>query len=132
MKGTRVQFNLTQAENNAIESLWRNSSIVIFPADKGGAIVVQNRSTYIEIVEEHLRSRGANGQPIYEQIDADISNVITEKVNNAIDEAQENGVIDIRTKDGLKVNNPKAGNLYCLPKIHKDPNSKRPPPLTNM
>ena len=128
MNGIRVRPNLTQAEKNAIESLRRNSSIVIFPADKGGAIVIQNRSTYIEVVEEHLKSRGANGQPIYEQIDADISNVITEKINNAIDEAMENGVIDANTKDGLKVNNPKAGNLYCLPKIHKDPNSKRPPP----
>ena len=37
-------------------------------------------------------------------------------------------VIDNDTACGLKVSNPKAGNLYCLPKIHKHPGSKTPPP----
>ena len=55
-------------------------------------------------------------------------NTITVKVNNSIDQAKENGAIDEDTKNGLKVHNPNAGNLYCLPKIHKKPGSKKPPP----
>ena len=37
-------------------------------------------------------------------------------------------VIDSDTADGLQVKNPKSGNLYCLPKIHKKPGDKKPPP----
>ena len=53
---------------------------------------------------------------------------MSRRVNNAIDEALLTRVIDKDTAEGLKVTNPKPGNLYLLPKIHKKPGSKKPPP----
>ena len=36
----RVRSNLTQEETEALDTLRRNQDIVIFPADKGGALVI--------------------------------------------------------------------------------------------
>ena len=40
-------------------------------------------------------------------------------MNHVIDEAKLSNVIDDNTAAYLKVKNPKPGNLYFLPKIHK-------------
>ena len=128
IKSKTVRSNLTTAEKEALESLRNNQSIVIFPADKGGALVIQNRSSYIETAKEHLEGISGNGEEIYQRLQSDCTSSISRRVNSAIDEAMLANVIDKDTADGLKVTNPKAGNLYCLPKIHKRPGSKKPPP----
>ena len=128
MKGRKVSSNLTPEEEEAIESLRRNKSIVIFPADKGGAIVIQNRENYIKTATEHLESLDSKGKRVYDEIRSDITKDIAIQVNHVIDEAKLQSVVDEDTAEGLKVVNPNAGNIYMLPKIHKDPKSRNPPP----
>ena len=89
--------------------------------------MIQNRTSYIESAKEHLKSKTST-EAIYQRLQSDCTPSISKRVNNAIDEAMLANVIDKDTADGLKVNNPKPGNLYCLPKIHKNPGSKKPPP----
>ena len=128
LKEKHVHSNLTKDEQEALRSLRENQSIVIFPADKGGALVIQNRSTYIDVVREHLESKTTTNENVYQRLQTDCTPSITKKVNNAINEAALLNVIDTDTAEGLKVRNPNPGNLYCLPKIHKTPGDKRPPP----
>ena len=128
MRGRYQRSNITQEEEEDIQSLRRNKNIVIFPADKGGGLVIQNRESYIKIVEEHLDLKDKDGNNVYQQLHSDITSDISKRVENAVDEALLLQVIDRDTADGLKVNSPKAGNLYCLPKIHKNPGSRSPPP----
>ena len=90
--------------------------------------MIQNRSSYIETAKEHLESISGNGEEVYQRLQSDCTPSISRRVNTAIDEAMLANVIDKDTADGLKVSNPKAGNLHCLPKIHKKPGSKKPPP----
>lgn len=45
---TSKKSNLTQLEQKALENLTNNDSIIIKPADKGGAIVVQNKGDYTQ------------------------------------------------------------------------------------
>ena len=124
----KVRSNLTEDEKKGLESLRKNTSIVIFPADKGGALVIQNRSSYIETAKEHLESKTGTGEEVYQRLQSDCTASMSKRVNAAIDEAMLTGVINSDTAEGLKVTNPKPGNLYLLPKIHKKPGSKKPPP----
>ena len=112
IQGKTVRSNLTNEEKEALESLRNNQSIVIFPADKGGALVIQNRSSYIETAKEHLESISGNGEEVYQRLQSDCTPSISRRVNTAIDEAMLAKVIDKDTADDLKVSNPKAGNLY--------------------
>ena len=90
--------------------------------------MIQNRDSYIEIAKEHLHSLDTCGNRVYEEIESDITNDISIQVNHAIDEAYLLNVIDSDTMQGLKIKNPNPANLYMLPKIHKDPDSRKPPP----
>ena len=128
IKANKTRSNLTEDEMKALESLRENSSIVIFPADKGGALVIQNRSSYIEIAKEHLESKTGTGEEVYQRLQSDCTASMSRRVENAIDEALLTKVIDNDTAEGLKITNPKPGNLYLLPKIHKKPGSRKPPP----
>ena len=94
MKGRKIHSNLTPEETQAIESLRKNKSIVILPADKGGALVIQNRSTYVEIAKEHLSSVDTGGNKVYEEVECDITKDISVQVNHVIDEAHLLNVID--------------------------------------
>ena len=129
----KVNANITSAEREAIQSLRSNDSIVIFPADKGGAVVIQNRHNYTDMAKEHLSSSTTEGENIYQQLSSDCTDDIAKVVNHGIDEAHLAGVIDDDTSSYLKVKNPKPGNLYFLPKIHKKPGDRNPPgrPICN-
>ena len=43
-----LKFNLTKEERSAKRSLSQNRDIIIKKADKGSAVVIQNRSDYIK------------------------------------------------------------------------------------
>ena len=128
LESRHVHSNLSQDELTALRSLRENQSIVIFPADKGGAVVIQDRSSYIDIVKEHLESKTTTNEDVYQRLQTDCTPSIAKKIDNAIQEAALLKVIDSDTAEGLKVKNSKPGNLYCLPKIHKKPGDPKPPP----
>ena len=85
------------------------------------------------MAKEHLDSTSSVGDPVYQQLSSDCTDDISKIVNHAIDEAKLDGVVDESTASYLKVKNPKAGNLYFLPKIHKKPGDRNPPgrPICN-
>ena len=58
--------NLTKEEYQAIKSLKHNSDIIIKPADKGSAIVVLDKQSYIQEGQRQL-----NDTKFYEQTDSD-------------------------------------------------------------
>ena len=70
---------------------------------------------------------------MYQQLRSNCTGDISKRVNTVIDEAKAANVIDDDTNKGLKIKDANVGNLYFLPKIHKDPNSKTPPggPICN-
>ena len=51
------RFNLTKKERQAIKSLSQNPNIIIKLADKGGAIVIQDKHKYIEECLRQLNNK---------------------------------------------------------------------------
>eukprot|EP00061_Rhincodon_typus_P009620 g33257.t1 len=64
-RAPEVPQNVTQAQHNAIRVRKTNVNIIIKPADKGGAIVIQNRTDYCKEAYQQL-----NNQEHYRQLPA--------------------------------------------------------------
>ena len=102
-----------------------NNDIVIFQADKGAAVVVQNRKDYLAEAYKQLNGTDENGSRVYEPVSTDPTSDFVIRVKEAVQEAHSKEVINTDTANYLKMENAQPGNIYFLPKIHKP---QRPPP----
>ena len=111
--------NLSSDEYKAIKELSSNTSIVIKPADKGGAVVIQDRSDYLN--EGYSQLKDSN---VYEKLDQcktdEFHNIICKFLEYTYKFDRE---ISKETYEYLTQFKPRTSRLYLLPKIHKQ---KRP------
>ena len=114
------QRNITKAESEAKTSLKNNSTIVIKKADKGSAVVVQNRCDYIS---EGLRQ--LNDPSFYQEKQINLTAAHNDKVRTKVTEMLTRGEISQKTADYLVLQCPRTAKFYLLPKIHTN---KTPPP----
>jgi hypothetical protein len=112
--------NITPTERIAIESLRNNKDIIIMPSDKGGAIVVQDRTDYLAEGYKQLSNK-----KYYQKMDRDLTADHAEQVNQFIDQMLTDGEIEVSVYNYLVSKEYRTPNLYLLPKIHKGIN---PPP----
>ena len=120
-----LRSNITRLEREAIKWLKGDNSIVIFQADKGAAVVVQNRKDYLAEAYKQLNGTDENGNKVYEHVATDPTSDFVIRPKEAVQEAISKGVINTDTADYLLMENAQPGNVYFLPKIHKP---QRPPP----
>ena len=106
--------NITPGERKAIQSLKNNSEIIIMPCDKGGAVVVQDRTDYLKEGYKQLSNKN-----FYSKLDRDCTAEHTKTINDFIDRLHLNGEIDISVYNYLVSRECRTPNLYLLPKIHK-------------
>ena len=124
MPKRHYQYNLTRIERTALNSLSKNQDLIIKKADKGSGIVVEDRLGYIRDGEQHLAD-----SCIYEKINLDPTESLTEAVDQLVRQLHGKGVIDTVTKDYLSFGTarvPRTQQLYFLKKIHKNPVAVRP------
>ena len=114
-----LRSNITRLEREAIKSLKRDNSIVISQADKGAAVVAQNRKDYLAEAYKQLNGTDENGTKVYEHVATDPTSDFVIRVKEAVKEAHSKGVINTNTASYLKMENAQPGNIYFLPKIHK-------------
>ncbi|XP_067859745.1 uncharacterized protein [Heptranchias perlo] len=110
--------NVTRAQRNAINALKTNRNIVIKPADKGGAIVIQNRTDYCKEAYRQL-----DNQEHYRWLPADPTKEHTHQLNKLIK------TFDPYLQSILRALipcTPCVGDFYCLLKIHKANTPGRP------
>ena len=91
----------------------------VYSVNKSGAVVVMNKSDYITEAKKHLNSVDADGNRISTELTVDCTEKFVCNVSNAIQNAVINNVIDDDLSDLLIIDDPKPGNIYFLPKIHK-------------
>ncbi|CAJ0936573.1 unnamed protein product [Ranitomeya imitator] len=106
--------NLTNLDLQASQILREDKNIIIKPADKGGAIVVMDRTDYIK---EAYRQLGDN--TVYIKLSKDPTNDIRDDISSILKTYLDLGVIDSKTRDFLIKANPVTPVLYLLPKVHK-------------
>lgn len=107
--------NLTEAEKSALHSLSMDTSIVIKPADKGGAVVVSDRLSYLTEVHRQLYN-----SKYYSRIDRSVSNITIDLINSILDEMRSLGTINDKQRlyfQAVLPCTPRA--FYILPKVHK-------------
>jgi hypothetical protein len=107
--------NLTREEKEALEELKNNTNIVIKPADKGSAVVIQDRTSY---VTEGLRQ--LSDTDFYCEVPTDLTTTHNDEVNSLIDNLTSNNEISTKCANYLKNKQPRTAKLYLLPKIHKN------------
>ncbi len=102
-------------EHLAIQELKnKDSEIVIKPADKGDAIVIQNMSDYKEEAFRQL-----NDELFYRKLRADPTLDFQKKISDVTSRALELKWISKNEYDFLNCKHPVTTVFYMLPKIHK-------------
>ncbi|CAJ0964707.1 unnamed protein product [Ranitomeya imitator] len=89
--------------------------IVIKPADKGGSIVVMDKSHYTSIIQSQL-----NDRTTYQSIDRDPTFDVAREIRLIIKTYKEKGTIDAKLSEYLINTQPMIPVFYVLPKVHKD------------
>ena len=114
-------MNLSRAQYQAIEELKANQDIVIKPADKGGAVVIVNRSDYLAEGYKQL-----SDEKVYKKLTESKTNenhkLICDYLKCICEVERE---ISRETYLYLTDFIPQTSRMYLLPKMHK---TARPPP----
>ena len=113
--------NLTTGEIAALKDLIEDPLIVVKPADKGGAIVVQDRTDYINEAMRQLSNRKH-----YVRSTVKLFDLSSKKIKTYLSNCVNNGLIPPATHLLLTTKSPRLPCLYLLPKIHKANNPGRP------
>lgn len=116
-----VRNNLSTDEREALNSLQADTGIVIKPADKGGAIVILDKSEYLE---EGMRQ--LSDSQFYKELPNDPTKSYETEVQDTLESLLGESKV---TAAMMKIMSPKhsvPGRFYLLPKIHKNNHPGRP------
>lgn len=116
-----IRSNLSKEEEQALRTLRDDQTIVIKPADKGGAVVVLDRSVYIA---EGFRQLG--NSKFYRELPSNPTDKFESEIKDALTTLRKAGQITDKTFKALIPRNSGPGRFYLLPKIHKINNPGRP------
>ncbi|CAH2219836.1 Hypothetical predicted protein, partial [Pelobates cultripes] len=107
--------NLSFMERKALKDLQQQTEIIIKPADKGGNIVLMNRSEYVAMCMSHL-----DDSTHYRTLPLDPTKNFIRELDTLLNDALTKQVINLdEFRFLLPHKNPTIATFYCLPKIHK-------------
>uniref|UniRef100_A0A803JB72 Reverse transcriptase domain-containing protein n=1 Tax=Xenopus tropicalis TaxID=8364 RepID=A0A803JB72_XENTR len=106
--------NLSPAERRAIKTLKEDTSLVIRPADKGGAIVLLDYAYY----KQEILGQLADTQ-MYRSLPCDPTSKFKRELDAILSVALNAGWIDKDTFPYMHNDYPRTPIIYTLPKIHK-------------
>ena len=108
--------NINREGRNALKHLADDHTIVIKPADKGGAIVIQDRDKYIA---EGIRQ--LSNPDFYTETDTDLTQQHFQEVKNELDEMQKRKEIDISCYLYLTHTPIRTAQFYMLSNAKRTP-----------
>ena len=98
--------NLTQTESSAFRDLQERNDIIIKPTDKGSAIVVMDKTTYLQEAERQLSDCG-----FYKKLDSNPTLDFTQKIKRALEVMHVPSHIVDKTMEYLTPEDPKQGRF---------------------
>ncbi|CAJ0936373.1 unnamed protein product [Ranitomeya imitator] len=116
----RIKHNLSIEEFRSLQSLKARKELIIKPADKGGAIVVLDRTYYMDEIRSQLRDTNT-----YLPISSNPSFDKAREIKHLTSHYFQLGIIDQKLVEFLNNQHPVIPVFYTLPKVHKD--LARPP-----
>eukprot|EP00111_Clytia_hemisphaerica_P014126 TCONS_00041609-protein len=121
-KNRSLKQNLNPHETKTLKRLSQNKNIEIKPADKGGALVIMNKTCYKSKVFDHL-----NDEKSYELIKEEQTSDLKTNIEAFLTTIAYHYHIDKNTFEYLiPPNKPRIGLFYITPKIHKPKIPGRP------
>ena len=113
--------NLTSDERAALINLSKNKDIVVTKADKGNAVVIQNKADYMKKVSEILSTQGK-----FKKLPEDPTIEREKSLQNALRYLWKTRHLDDTILDRITPCGSRSGVLYGLPKVHKKGTPIRP------
>jgi hypothetical protein len=111
----RVQKrNLSINEEKVLRNLGKDKSIVICPADKGKAIVIEDRQNYIKKKYDQIKDGD------YEPVERSESAIIGEMQSLIKDQLKNMGYLKRGERAKFLFSTPNLARLYLLIKVHKE------------
>jgi hypothetical protein len=108
------KHNLTESERQALREISQDPTLILKPADKGGAIVVMTKEQYLQKAEDLLNNRH-HYRRIYRDLNGEYTKQITEYINKKKQETK----INPEVATYITPRQPRTPVFYILPKIHK-------------
>ncbi|BHF82358.1 hypothetical protein SprV_0802549500 [Sparganum proliferum] len=105
---------IARAEQDALEKLRADTSIVVLPADKGRSTVVLDNTDYIKKANSLLDDRQA-----YLRCDDEPMRKLLTQLDKTLAEMQANKEISKSVRLAVKPTDAAAPRFYGLPKLHK-------------
>lgn len=110
----KISHNLSLNEKIALTELISDPSIIIKPADKGGAIVIQDTKKYQHEILSQLQNI-----KFYKKLPSDPTNIYQSEILSFLTNAKTEGWISQSEFKFLYCQHPIRPVFYTLPKIHK-------------
>ena len=110
---TKYWNNLSNDQRQALQSLINDQTIIVKPADKGGAIVVMNRNDYEKACTETLQNN-----EFYEELAKDPSSQYRKEVDDIAQVLKDKNYINNFEQSKL-LEGKRIPTFYGLPKVHK-------------
>ena len=118
----RSRRNISNEQQKSLVALRDNNDLIVKPADKGGAIVIWPRESYLMEAYKQL-----NNNLHYKLITTDPFPQLITDINQFVKTIHNKQFIDYTTFKFLYIDKPsRKPTLYLLPKIHKPDVPGRP------
>ena len=122
----KTHNNMNITERKALKDLQNDATIVIKPADKGGAIVIQSVENYEKEIERQLQD-----SDFYQKLTKNPSTDFQKSIHGKLQQLLDNDDINKDEHDFMKVMHPRIATMYCLPKIHKSLQNPKGRPIVS-
>jgi len=109
----KLKSNLTQAQRKVLQDLKEDESIIICPADKGKAVVVEDRDSYLAKTQDQIHEGD------YERTNRSEKAILRKLHRNLMNQLISMGITDWKDQRKYTVTGPVMASMALLIKVHK-------------